>query len=605
MENAKSPDKTIHLLRNIALVSGVFALILSVLILINFLQVKRADPLNSPALKILTERLKSNPEDQQLQQEVRELDLLARKAFFTNQWQVRTGGYLLFFSLLLVIICFKSIELIKSRLPEVPGQNMDHFWIDRMLSRRWVAYAGIFIVFVSLVAAFMTHGQVGRSLGSGDKLAEKNTETEGLVLQENEAGQGQISPMQKDSALSIKQDTSADSGVPVIDGYPTQAEIRLNFPSFRGVGGNGIDFHRNIPTSWDGQSGKNILWKTEIPLPGYNSPIIWNDQVFLCGANESKREVFSFDAGTGKLRWRALVHNIPGTPAQAPKVNSETGQAAPTMATDGRRVYAIFANGDIIALDMQGKMVWAKNLGLPVNHYGHSSSLIMYRDMVIVQYDQRNSQSVMALAGKTGELIWKTARNVKISWASPILVNTGKRMELILVAEPVVAGYDPATGKELWRIECIGGEVGPSAAYANGIVFSVNDYSKLSAVELGETPRLLWEDTEYLSDIPSPLATDKYLFLATSYGMVVCYDARSGTKYWEKDLGTPTYASPMLAEGKIFQMDKEGVMHIFTPDKAYIAISEPKLGESSVCTPAFADGRIYVRGNKHLYCIGK
>jgi outer membrane protein assembly factor BamB len=178
-------------------------------------------------------------------------------------------------------------------------------------------------------------------------------------------------------------------------------------------------------------------------------------------------------------------------------------------------------------------------------------------------------------------------------------------MELILAAEPIVASYNPANGKELWQMNCISGEVGPSVAYAGGIVYSVNDFSKLSAVAIGDPPKLLWEDTEYLSDIPSPLATGKYLFLVTSFGTVVCYDAKTGTKFWEKELETPTYASPMLAEGKVYLLDKKGIMHIFQADQTCKVISQSPLGEGSCCTPAFADGRIVIRGDKNLYCVGK
>ena len=178
-------------------------------------------------------------------------------------------------------------------------------------------------------------------------------------------------------------------------------------------------------------------------------------------------------------------------------------------------------------------------------------------------------------------------------------------MELILAADPMVASYNPADGKELWRMDCISGEVGPSVAYSNGMVYSVNDFSKLSALEIGDQPKLLWEDSDYLSDIPSPLATGKYLFLATSYGAVVCYDAKTGKKYWEQELETPTYASPMLVEGKVYLLDKKGIMHIFKADEAYTVISTPPLGEGSSCTPAFANGKIIIRGDKNLFCIGK
>jgi len=390
-----------------------------------------------------------------------------------------------------------------------------------------------------------------------------------------------------------------------MDGYPTQQEINANFSSFRGVGSIGVVTQRSFPTSWNGSNGKNIKWKTAIPLTGYNSPIVWNDKIFMSGANATKREVYCFDLNTGKILWQTVVDKIQGSSASAPKVHGETGYAAPTLTTDGRRVYAIFANGDLIALDFEGKKVWAKNLGLPKNHYGHSSSLIMHRNLLIVQYDQSGNTNVMAFAAKTGEQVWKTSRDVKITWASPILVNTGKQSELMLVAEPFVISYNPETGKELWRFNCISGEVGPSLAYADGVVYSVNDYSKLAAVKIGPTPELLWESDEYLSDIPSPVATSKYVFLPTSYGMMLCYDAKTGEKYWEKDFGTPTYASPMLVDGSIWQLDKKGIMHIFKADKTYTSVNESQLSEGSVCTPAFVGGKIIIRGDKNLYCISK
>jgi outer membrane protein assembly factor BamB len=597
-------EKGMKLLRNIALVSAIFAMILCVLVIINFIQVKRADPLNSPALKVLVERLQTNPGDDQLRQEIRELDLVARKAFFTSQWQVRVGGYLLFFSLLIVVICLKAIELQMKKIPDLPPGEKADFWKTRKINRTWMAYTGIAIVVVSLLLVFLTHRELGYSL---DKV---------MASHENKADSGETGKAaagtsgNENTGMTGNTDTAVQekdsSGMQAnMDGYPTWQEIKENYPGFRGAGSNGIAYQKNIPVSWDGKSGKNILWKTAVPLPGYNSPIIWGDRIFLSGANETRREVYCFDLNSGKLLWKSPVDKIPGSPSQAPKVNNETGQCASTMTTDGRRVYAVFANGDLIALDFDGNRIWSKSLGIPANHYGHSSSLVMYRDLLIIQYDQRGNASVMALAGKTGKEMWKTSRNVKVSWASPVLVNTGKRTELILAAEPVIASYNPSTGKKLWEMDCISGEVGPSPAYASGVVYSVNDYSKVAATEIGDPPKLLWEDNEYMSDIPSPLATGNYLILPTSYGTVVCYDARKGTKYWVHEFGNPIYASPMLAAGKIYILDKKGTMHIIKPDQAFTVIGEPALGEGSVCTPAFADGRIIIRGDKNLYCIGK
>ncbi len=603
MNNSTPPDKTIRFLHSIAFAGALLAFMLCILLSVNYFQVKSSDPLNSPVMKAMVEKFRSNPADEQLKAEIREMDLFARKSFFTRQWQIRTGGYILLFSVLVVIICLKTAELLTSKIPSIPDSTTDNFWDLRKINRKWVAYSGIFLVCVSLLFAFLTHNELGKTLqltGNNPGLAadslktDKNSKT-ALIVSDTVTTSDSTSAASGDSA-SLSQS---------MDGYPTQQEINANSASFRGPGGNAVVSQHGFPTNWNGGSGKNIKWKSIIPLSGYNSPIVWNDKIFLSGANATKREVYCFDLNTGKILWQTLVDKIPGSPGTVPKVNPETGLAAPTMATDGRRVYAIFANGDLIAIDFKGQKVWAKNLGLPRNHYGHSSSLIMFRDLLIVQLDQSGNTSVMAFAGKTGEQVWKTSRDVKISWSSPILVNTGSQSELMLVAEPFVTSYSPSTGKELWRFNCISGEVGPSLAYADGVVFSVNDYSKLAAVQVGATPKLLWEADEYLSDIPSPVATSKYLFMPTSYGTMVCYDAKNGEKYWEKDFGTPTYASPMLADGNIYQMDKKGVMHIFKADKSFTSVSESPLGEGSVCTPAFFSGKIIIRGDKNLFCIGK
>ena len=600
--NDKNPsEKTIRLLQSIAFASTMLAFVLCILISVNYFQVKSSDPLNSPVMKSMVEKFKSNPNDEQLKAEIRELDLLARKAFFTTKWQIRTGGYLLLFSVLVIIICLKTVELMTAKVPEVPGTSTDNFWDVRKLNREWVAYSGIFLVCISLLFAFLTHNDLGKTLNLSAKSTGSIADST-LPNAENQTLKTDSATGTDSSSFSDQDSTSLTQPM---DGFPTQLEINANSPSFRGPGGVGTVYQHGFQTSWNGNSGKNIKWKTTVPLPGYNSPIVWNDKIFISGASATKREVFCFDLNTGKILWQTAVDKIPGSASSAPKVNGETGFSAPTLTTDGRRVYAIFANGDLIALDFEGKRVWAKSLGLPKNHYGHSSSLVMFHDLLIVQFDQSGNTNVIAFAGKTGEQVWKTSRDVKISWSSPIIVNTGKQMEAMLVAEPFVISYNPATGKELWRINCISGEVGPSLAYADGVVFSVNDYAKLAAVQVGPTPKLLWESDEYLSDIPSPVATAKYLFLPTSYGMMVCYDAKTGTKYWEKDFATPTYASPMLADGNIFQMDKKGVMHIFKADKTYTTVTESPLGEGSSCTPAFAGGKIIIRGDKNLYCIGK
>ena len=140
--------------------------------------------------------------------------------------------------------------------------------------------------------------------------------------------------------------------------------------------GQGVSYHKNIPIEWDGAAGTNIVWKSAIPKEGFNSPVIWGDKIFIAGADAASREVYCYNRADGKLLWTGKADNIPGSPSAMPKVTEDTGLSAPTLTTDGKRVFAIFATGDVIAFDMNGKRVWAKNLGVPDNHYGHSSSLI-------------------------------------------------------------------------------------------------------------------------------------------------------------------------------------------------------------------------------------
>jgi outer membrane protein assembly factor BamB len=145
--------------------------------------------------------------------------------------------------------------------------------------------------------------------------------------------------------------------------------------------------------------------------------------------------------------------------------------------------------------------------------------------------------------------------------------------------------------------------VGPSPAVGGNLVFALNEYASLVAIKPETAPQKVWEDYSYLSDVPSPVATDKHLFVATSYGLVACFDNLSGEMLWEAEFDNSIYASPMIAEGKVFLLDKQGIMHIFEAGESYQHIADCSLGEGSVCTPAFADGSIYIRGENHLFCI--
>jgi len=253
---------------------------------------------------------------------------------------------------------------------------------------------------------------------------------------------------------------------------------------------------------------------------------------------------------------------------------------------------------------MTGTRIWARNLGMPDNHYGHSSSLIVWKKTLFVQYDTNKTRRLIGLDTATGETRWETNRNVKVSWASPILANIGGKVQVILAADPLVAGYDTDSGKELWSAACLSGEVGPSPAYGEGLVFVVNEYAQLAAVNPGNG-QIVWHADEYLSEVSSPVVSGGLLFVATSYGILACYDAKSGEKVWEHDGGVGYYSSPVVAEGKLFLFNTDGKLEVFAVAREKSLLAESRLGVHVTSTPALANKRMYVRAGTTLFCIGK
>jgi outer membrane protein assembly factor BamB len=385
--------------------------------------------------------------------------------------------------------------------------------------------------------------------------------------------------------------------------FPSEEEILANWPSFRGPFGSAVAGKEDYPVEWDGNTGQNILWKTEIPKEGFNSPVIWQDRVFLSGADETTREVYCLDADSGSILWQVQVDDISRDHPDFPEVSEDTGYAAPGTATDGTYVFALFATGKLVCLDFSGNPVWEKNLGVPDNLYGHASSLITYRNMLFVQYDQEGKAALMALDTANGKTLWKRKRNVLTSWASPIIIRGDDHAEVVLNANPFVASYDADSGKELWNVECMTGEIGPSCASGCGYVYAVTQFAGLFAID----PRkgeIAWEFYDDLPNVSSPLAVDPYVFIAANYGVVTTLDCRTGDVIWVQEFDEGFYSSPVCVNDNVYIFDLKGKMHIFKISDTYIPVSSPELYEDTVTTPAFSRGRIYIRGNTNLYCIG-
>ncbi|MBN2412126.1 PQQ-binding-like beta-propeller repeat protein [candidate division KSB1 bacterium] len=562
MNNDKVNNKlaVYNMLKRTAVLAAIFSLLVCVFFILNYFQLKSNDPLNSPALTKLYADLDTNPNDDVLRQQIRSLDLLARKAYFTKQWQINFGGYILFAGIVVLFVCLKLMSELKQKTPELP-QPVTDTWENRLLSQKWVMFSGIIVLSVTVALALLTQKEM--------------------------------------SAASFERQQVKKYKV------PDEKDILKNWPYFRGPYTIGYAAYSNVPQTWDGESGVNILWKTPVPKPGFNSPVFWDNKIFLSGADENTEEVYCFDDNSGQIIWQRQVTGIPGSPSERPDVTEDTGYAAPTMAVDGSYVYAVFATGNLVCFDVGGNKIWGKNLGVPDNHYGHSSSLIVDRGLLLIQYDHGNGASVMGLDAATGKTVWQVQRDMGITWSSPILVNTGKRMELILSANPFVVSYDPKTGNELWRVDCMGGEVASSPAYADGIVYAANENAILAAIQLGDTPEIIWEHEDDLPDASSPVATKEYLILSSGYGAVTCLDAKTGSVYWLHDFDNGFYSSPILVGENVYLMDLYGNMQIFKADKTFSLVNTAQLGEDVSTIPVFADKKIFIRGSDNLYCIGE
>ncbi len=606
------------------LVSGIFCGVVALLLILNFWHMKQHEPLESKTIEALVERLKAEPNNEELKEEIRSFDLLARKAYFTSRWQVKTGTWLLLAGGIVLAVSLKLYTDLRAHI-EKPEEVTEVLLKARANAQYWLFMAGGLVLGLALVAAWFSNDYL-KEFSQMEVTVEVPEAGNGVeviqVIEAEPAGQGTEGGGNGDSTSTAgvsADDPGADLSagaeqggeeeksavLPATKGF-NREDFKKNHATFRGYMGQGVSYHKNIPEQWNGPSGQNIRWKVTLSKPGYNSPVIWDDKLFVSGGDASARIVACYNRNTGQLIWEKEVRDIPGSPAEMPKVTDDTGLAAPTMAVDGKRVYAIFANGDVVAFDLNGKKVWGRNLGVPSNHYGHSSSLMVWGNKLVVQYDSHSGGRMLALDTANGDTIWDVVRPVQISWSSPALIEVDGKIQVVTSADPYVSGHDLETGAELWKVEAMMGEVGPSVAYDGGLVYASQEYARTVAIKPGSTGEFVWEDDEYLSEVASPVAHDGLFYLATSYGVLVCYDGKTGEKQWEKEFDNELWSSPMIADGKLYMWDKEGIMHILKADRTGAVIAEPELGEHGFALPVFADGRIYLRGGtRSLYCIGE
>ena len=606
-------DKNIRLLQVISYISGMFTLFVAVTMIFGYFQLQAVKPLENPALDSLKEQFDQNPNSENLKEQVRALDLMARKVYFTTRWQIETGTYLLLAGSIVFVFCQLLISRSRKIRPDIPGKDPD-MTRSKKFSRLYLGVSSLIVVATALLISFSMRKSLPDPLPVPEEVISEGISRTVQVTEQHTATLETVTepvitttesihePTEGIEAISVeKEKLVATKGDNSLSDYFGNG---INYPFLRGPGGRGVVKDIGYPHEWDGKSGSNIAWKTKVPKSGYSSPVIWGDKLFITGADSGGAEVYCYNKQTGALLWRGPSGNIPGEPDEPPKA-PDSGLAAPTAATNGTVVCAIFATGNLVCFDMAGNRMWAKNIGIPDNHYGHSSSLIIYENILLVQFDHFKSKSLLAFDINNGNKLWETTRKVAISWASPVLADFNGVPQVILISEPSVSSYNIITGDQLWSVNCMGGEVGPSVGVNSKYVFAANEYAMLVAIKPGPDAEVVWEDNEYLPEVSSPVANEELVFIATTFGAVAAYDANNGELVWDHDFDYGFYASPILVGDNVYLLDQAGVMQIFKAGRSFSLVAESPLGEKADCTPAFSENKIYIRGEENLYCIGK
>ena len=410
-----------------------------------------------------------------------------------------------------------------------------------------------------------------------------------------------------------------------------------NWPQWRGPGGQGISSDAALPTDW--QPDRNVAWKVALPS-GYSSPIVWGNRLFVTAAVEGEVvpgakavehtmdgkpwihpdsvaadrrhtfKVLALDTGTGKIIWEQTAYEGPVHDAR----HRRSSFAGPTAATDGRTVFAYFGPEGLYAYDFSGKLLWKQVETFPTLGLGTGTSPVVYRNLVIIQRDEDNGErsALVAYDTQTGKEVWRAKREVQISWATPALVEVDGRTELVTNATEFIIAYDPATGKELWRTTGVESNAIHTPLVGQGLVIVTAGYpaKKVIAVRPGEVApdkRVAWTYTKGTGYVLSNILYGDYLYLLTDNGIVSCLDPKTGAvKYEGGRVPVPArfMGSPVAFGGFIAMTSEEGETFMLKAGPTHQIVRTNSIDEPVFASPALANGRIYIRGDKHLFAIG-
>lgn len=434
-----------------------------------------------------------------------------------------------------------------------------------------------------------------------------------------------------------------------VEDKPVGVTAPKNWPSFRGDHASGVADGQAPPVIWDAPKGLNVHWKTPIPGLGHSCPIVWGDRVFVTTAvggdpkakiktglygdvssvKDASRHrwlVCCLDKGTGKILWEKTPHE--GVPRV--KRHAKSTHANPTPATDGKYVVACFGSEGLYCYDFKGNLVWQQQLGLLDSgwfydadyQWGFGSSPIIYRDLVIVQCDVGKNSFLAAYHIKDGTRAWVTPREEIPSWGTPTICEGPTRTELVTNATKYVRGYDPLTGKELWRLGGNSEITVPTPITANGLIFVTSGYrdpKPIYAIKPGATgditpkagqgngPFIAWHDKRGGTYMPTPIAYGDYLYVCANTGIVSCYEIKTGKRLYQERLGGSEgfTASPVAADGRLYFTGEDGKVRVVKAGPKFEILAVNRLGDACLATPAISDGMIFLRTEHFLFSIGR
>ncbi|MBS0204913.1 MAG: PQQ-like beta-propeller repeat protein [Planctomycetes bacterium] len=393
-----------------------------------------------------------------------------------------------------------------------------------------------------------------------------------------------------------------------------------NWPHWRGESGNGVSSTATPPTKWS--ATKNVRWKVSVPGLGSGSPVIWEDQVFVTSAvgtgNGKPLQfiLFCFDRKKGDILWQKTA--VTATPHQG--THSTNGFASASPCTDGKQVYAHFGSRGLYCYGMDGELKWKRDDFPPMNtrnSFGEGSSPTLEGDKIIVPWDHEGESFLYALNKFTGEVIWKTPRPSATCWATPLVVEHAGRKQIVMNGQSVARAYDLETGKEIWH--CGGQTERPAASpvAADGLVYVGSGFrgAYLGALRLdgrGDikgTKNVAWEIDRDTPDVGSLLlSSGRVYFYKEKAGVLTCVDAATGERHFGP-VRIPglqaIYASPIAAGGHVYLTSRNGTTVVIKDSAKYEVVATNSVNETVDATPAPVDRELFIRGEKHLFCIAE